>query len=347
MKKILYLSCHCVLEYDELRILNDLGYDVFTNDAYHRPRTPVVNRRPPVDIPDKPDYLKLFYDMCHTNSLNPNVKPEQYNNLLTDEIIDAFDIFIIMHLPRFVEENWEKLKAKNKTVIWRTIGQSTPDVEAKMLRYREDGMKIVRYSPKERELAHYAGEDTIIRFAKYESDYLPYVGDQNYVMTFGQNVIGRGDHCRYDLIRNVSKDFNFKLFGPGNAEAPMAYGEVDYSTQLLELSKNKAYLYSGTWPASYTLNFMEAWMSGIPVVALGTELASKVGPFPYEVSELIKHGETGFCSNNIKELKECIREVMIDATLRQRISENGRKAAAAVFGAESIKAQWKAFIDNV
>lgn len=345
MKKLLYLSCHCVLEYDELRVLNELGYDVFTNDAYHRPRTPVVNRRPPLDIPDKPDYLQKFYEMCHINSNNPDVKPEQYNNLLTDAMIDAFDIIMIMHLPRFIEQNWERIK--HKTVIWRTIGQSTPDVEAKMLRYREQGLKIIRYSPKERSLAHYVGEDTIIRFAKYESDYLPYVGDQNYVMSFGQNVIGRGDHCRYDLIRNVAKDYNFKLFGPGNVEAPMSYGEIDYASQLIELSKNKAYFYSGTWPASYTLNFIEAWMSGIPVIALGDELASKVGKFPYEVNSLIKHGETGFCCNNIKELKECIREVMVNVPLRKRISENGKKAAVELFGVDVIKPQWKSFLDTI
>jgi len=345
MKKLLYLSCHCVLEYDELRLLNDLGYDVFTNDAYHRPRTPVVNRRPPLDIPDNEDYLKRFYDMCHVNSINPDVKPEQYNNLLTDAMIDAFDVIMVMHLPRFIEQNWERIK--HKTVIWRTIGQSTPDVEATITRYRDQGLKIVRYSPKERELPNYAGEDVMIRFGKYESDYLPYVGDQNYVMTFGQNVIGRNDHCRYDLIRSVARDYNFKLFGPGNTDAPMSYGELDYTTQLLQLSKNKAYLYSGTWPASYTLNFIEAWMSGIPVVALGEELTSKVGKFPYEVNSLIKHGENGFCSNNIKELKECIREVMIDNTLRKRISENGKKDASEIFGATTIKAQWKSFLETL
>lgn len=345
MKKLLYLCCHCVLEYDELRLLHELGYDVFTNDAYHRPKTPVVNRRPPLDIEDKPDYLQKFYDMCHVNSSNPDVKPEQYNNLLTDAMIDSFDTIMIMHLPRFIEQNWDRIKHKN--VIWRTIGQSTADVEAKMQKYRAEGLKIVRYSPSERELGNYCGEDAMIRFAKYKNDYLPYVGDQNYVMTFGQNVVGRGDHCRYDLIRHVAKDFNFKLFGPGNQAAPMDCGELDYKDQLVELSKNKVYLYSGTWPASYTLNFMEAWMSGIPVVALGDELASKVGKFPYEVSKLIKHGENGFCCNNVAELKECIREIMTDTNFRKKISENGRKAAIEHFDAESIKPQWKAFFDKL
>lgn len=345
MKKILYLCCHCVLEYDELRVLHELGYDVFTNDAYHRPKTPVVDRRPPLNIDDKEIYLQRFYDMCHVNSNNPEVKPEQYNNLLTDAMIEAFDVIMIMHLPRFIEQNWDRIK--HKTVIWRTIGQSTADVEEKMKKYRAEGLKIVRYSPLERELPNYCGEDVLIRFAKYANDYLPYLGDQNYVMTFGQNVVGRGDHCRYDVIRNVAKDFNFKLFGPGNQAAPMNTGELSYKEQLFELSRNKAYLYSGTWPASYTLNFIESWMSGIPVIALGNDLASKVGKFPYEVSKLIKHGENGFVSDNIVELKQCIREVMTDSDLRRKISNSGRAAAIEHFGSENIKPQWKEFLDKL
>jgi len=38
--KILYLSCHAVLEYDELRILNDLGYDVTSVGGYINPKSP-------------------------------------------------------------------------------------------------------------------------------------------------------------------------------------------------------------------------------------------------------------------------------------------------------------------
>lgn len=345
MKKILYLSCHCVLEYDELRLLNELGYDVFTNDAYHRPQTPVVNRRPSLSIPDKDDYLYRFYNMCHVNSQNPELKPEQYNNLLTDEMIEPFDIIMIMHLPRFIEDNWDRIK--HKTVIWRTIGQSTADVELKMKRYREEGLRIIRYSPKELEIPNYVGGDALIRFAKYESDYKEYVGDQNYVITFGQNVINRGDHCRYDIMRSISRDYNFKLFGPNNDASPMNCGEIDYNAQLNELSRNKVYFYSGTWPASYTLNFIESLMSGIPVVALGKDLASKVGTFPYEVPDIINNGHNGFCLNNINEIKDAIRQIMTNPNFRKSISENGKKTASKLFGAEVIKPMWKSFLDSL
>jgi len=345
MKKILYLSCHCVLEYDELRLLRDIGYEVYTTDCYHRPKTPVIDRRPPLDIDDNEDFLRLFYSMCHTNSQNSDVKQEQHNNLLTEEIIDAFDIIMVMHLPRFVEQNWEKMK--HKTVIWRTIGQSSPIIERDIQKYRDEGLKIVRYSPKERELSGFAGEDALIRFAKYPTDYLPYVGDQNYVMTFGQTAVDRGDYCRYDLMRKISNDFNFKLFGPGNTSSPLNFGEINYEKQMYELSRNKAYFYSGTWPASYTLNFIEALMSGIPVFALGEKLASKVGYFPYEVPDIIKSGQNGFCSDDIDLLKQSIRNVMTDPELRAQISKEGRNTAIELFGADNIKPQWKEFLNNI
>jgi glycosyltransferase involved in cell wall biosynthesis len=260
-------------------------------------------------------------------------------------MIEPFDIIMIMHLPRFIEDNWEKIK--HKTVIWRTIGQSTPDVEAKMKRYRDEGLKIVRYSPLEMEIPNYIGGDALIRFAKYESDYKEYIGDQNYVVTFGQNVVNRGDHCRYDIMRSIARDYNFKLYGPNNSSSPMNCGEIDYNEQLKELSRNKVYFYSGTWPASYTLNFIEALMSGIPMVALGSELTSKVGWFPYEVPNIIDNGNNGFCLNNIDEIKNMIKEIMTNAKFRKTISENGKKTASKLFSSEVIKPMWKTFLDNL
>ena len=48
--KILYLSCHLVLEYDELRILTELGHDVTVIGGYIDPRNPHVDTRPALNI---------------------------------------------------------------------------------------------------------------------------------------------------------------------------------------------------------------------------------------------------------------------------------------------------------
>ena len=65
--KILYLSCHSVLEYDEIRILSDLGYDVFSIGAYITPSIPHVDMRPSINIPSNPVLLSLHSDLYHRN----------------------------------------------------------------------------------------------------------------------------------------------------------------------------------------------------------------------------------------------------------------------------------------
>lgn len=346
MKKILYLSCHSVLEYDELRLLKDIGYDVFTNDGYHRPSNPVTKKRPPLMYDDNLERLKRFYSMCDINSKTENVRPEQHNNLLTDEFIEEFDIIMIMHLPRFLQDNWEKIK--HKTVIWRSIGQSNPQIENELKKYRDEGLKIIRYSPLEEQIHNYIGHDTIIRFGKYKEDFINYTGKINQVITFAQSASRRGMFCRYDLMKNISNDFNFKIFGPDNEKCDLRCGgEILYEEQLYQLSVNKVYFYTGTWPAPYTLNFIEALFAGIPIVAIGKKLANIIGESPYEIPSIIKCGETGFFSDDIVEIKKFIRNILNDSELKNKISDNAQKLAENMFGVSIIKEQWKAFIESL
>lgn len=57
---------------------------------------------------------------------------------LHPEMVEDKDVIIIMHDPKIIINNWEKIK--HKRVIWRSIGQSYPLVEKMLLPYREQGM---------------------------------------------------------------------------------------------------------------------------------------------------------------------------------------------------------------
>jgi len=46
--KILFLSCHTVLEFDDLILLNELGYEVFSPGTYWKPESGGDGIRPPL-----------------------------------------------------------------------------------------------------------------------------------------------------------------------------------------------------------------------------------------------------------------------------------------------------------
>jgi hypothetical protein len=88
-------------------------------------------------------------------------------------IVDWADAIIVHHFPEaWIAGQWDRIR--DKRVIWRTCGQSDPRLEAAMARL--DGLEIVRYSPKERNLGNYAGETALIRFGKYPEDWGGWTG---------------------------------------------------------------------------------------------------------------------------------------------------------------------------
>jgi len=258
--KLLYLSCHSVLEYDEVKLFKELGIDVFSHGVYANPNRPGDVKRPPIKGDFDHHLVYLSYRYGKDN--------------LPREIIESFDVVMVQHVPTWVVRNWEVMK--DKIVIWRSIGQSTIDVERMLEQARREGLKIVRYSPRERTIPGFIGEDAVIRFYKDPADFGPYTGEKRRIFNISQSLAQRVDFCNYDVFKKVVKDYPWKIAGSENEQLGDHWiGCVDYETLCEELRKSRVYFYTGTYPASYTLNFIEAWMTGIPVVALGP----KVGKF--------------------------------------------------------------------
>lgn len=128
--KLLYLSCHAVLEFDELTLFDELGIEFCSLGAYLNPKEPSDNIRPPLKTEPNPKWISM---KCSKENVS-------------QDFINEFDVLMIMHMPEWIEKNWEKIR--NKTVIWRTIGQSSPYAEKIVSKFRKQGLKIVRYSQK-------------------------------------------------------------------------------------------------------------------------------------------------------------------------------------------------------
>ena len=177
------------------------------------------------------------------------------------------------------------------------------------------------------------------------------MGQDKRPINFTQSLLGRRDFCHYDEIIKVLEDFpDAKVYGGGNDDlGPLNGGDVPYDNMKGLLRDSRAYLYGGTWPASYTLSFIEPLMLGIPVVALGRKLAEpdRFEPFRfYEIPDIIQNGINGFISDDINQLKGNVQALLEDYELAKRIGEAGRKTAIEIFGKDKIAGQWKEFLDN-
>lgn len=333
--KVLYLSCHSILEYDELHILEDLGIDYFSLGSYVTPTSPVDPIRPA---------LKSHPERWVIGNAPPR-------DNIPQEFIDQFDTIIIMHVPEWITQNWDKLKGKR--VIWRTIGQSTPAIEGKMAQYAAMGMQIVRYSPREANLDPTAGCTKIIRFYKDPNEFGGWIGAGNEVITFAQDMKHRGEFCNYDAFVEMTSGFNTKIYGPKNeSSGELSGGLQTYNEMKQKMRDARVYVYTGTQPASYTLGFIEAMMTGIPIVAIGSKLATSINTANnisanlYEIPDIIQNGVNGYVTDDPQQARKYIQALLDDHNLAKRIGAMGRERAISLFGKDTIQLQWKELLQS-
>lgn len=342
--KVLYMSAHEILEHDEISLFKELGHEVFSPGAYVCPENKGDgDLRPSLQMDYNPEIVEKYHQIGSTCAGDD----AKYH--LTKEFVDYFDIVVAMHIPRFIKDNWEVMK--HKVVIWRTIGQSLANIENEMRSYRERGMKIVRYSPMEETIPGYLGGDAMIRFYKDPEEYKDWNGDKCEVVTLAQSMRERGTHCNYFLFERATRGLPRALYGRANeAAGDLWKGQLTYPAMKQMLQDNRCYFYTGTHPASYTLNFMEAFMTGIPVVAIGPKHGN-AEYFPghklYEVHKFIQNGVNGFVSDDERVLKEYCSLLLRDKKTAAAVGAGGRTTAIDLFGKEKIRQQWGDFFKGI
>lgn len=346
--RILYLSSHSVLEYDELRILTELSeesnpVEVFSMGAYSNPTQSGDYKR---SVIPQGQFYPHLYDVamqCDKDNIHP-------------ELLQWTDICIMMHnsaIPgqkeqqRWLVRNWQTFKENNVKVIWRSIGQSTPAVEEELARYRSVGLKIIRYSPLEEKLPRFAGSDGLIRFAKDENEFVGWSGAQQRVVNIAQSLKKRGQHLGYSVLEQVFSGFNAKIYGTDNEDlGNLNGGSPSYEELKSILRENRVFFYFGTIPAPYTLSLIEAMMTGIPIVAVGRGLR-RMAAYDwenYEVPDIITTGVNGYVSDNIQELKNFVQLLLDDGELARRIGEAGRQTAIQLYSKRQRMAEWGDFL---
>lgn len=342
MTRIVQCLSHSIESYDQLRLYTELGHEAVDIGGYIDPRSPHDPKRPALpDAPFVPE-IKSAVDGLGTDD---NLGAAQSH--LPDAVLDWLgdDGVIIYHhyLERLVGQ-WPRIRdwmngSSGRRVIWRTVGQSVENNERMMAPLRRDGLERVAYSPKEANIPFYTGHDALIRFYKDPDEWNGWTGEDPTVINITQHLAQREPYTNYRFWERTTRGLPAKALGPGS-EVIGGPGELSPDEMLGWLRKARAYLYTGTQPASYTLGLIEAMMVGIPVVSIGPKW---MNIFPYgadlfEGHELAAHHEDDPVRAR-KMLQDHLDNPRTDTDCYRH-----QQAQVQQFRMDRVGAQWQAFL---
>ncbi len=343
---LLICGSHGILEYDDLRLFADLGFDVFSPGGYEDPSNPGESLRPALpDAPHHPELAALCREQREKHAEPPGDRIDWAKADLHPALIEWADVIMVNCFPiEWIAMQWERIR--HKRVIWRTIGQSNPWTEATMGQL--DGLEIVRYSPAERRhfepTGHFAGEDAVIRFAKYPADFGSWTGEDAVVGNITQNMVGRGNACGLDFWLAATEGLPTRPAGPSSDRLPGGVGALSYDEMREYLRRCRAYLYTGTQPASYTLGLIEALMTGVPTISIGPQYfpaglfeGHEIAPWQAHDPEAAHGWLEATCATPLDEVRD-------NGVTPHQESQSIRRQAIALFGAETIGAQWRDYL---
>ena len=340
MRRIVLCLSHSIEEHDQLRLLHSIGHEVASIGGYIDPAHPHDTKRPALpDIPPVPQ-IKAAVDAIGSDD---NLGAAQAR--LPDAVLEWADTIIYHHYLDRLYGQWPRIKDwldgdSNRRVIWRTVGQSVDGNEHDAQAFRAQGLQIVRYSPKERNIPHYAGEDALIRFYKDPAEWDGWTGDWPGVINITQHLRQRDPYTNWGYWAQATAGLNAKPLGPGS-EVIGGPGEMPLADMQDWLRRARAYLYTGTQPASYTLGLIEAMMTGIPVVSIGPAWMRlfAYGPDLFEGHEIAQVG-----SDDPAEANAILRELLGLPEHAKRVGEQARARAIELFGIDTIREQWRAYL---
>jgi hypothetical protein len=327
--RILYVPNHGVLEYDELRIFSTFATSVFSAWFYVDPAKPSSDVRPALpDVPRNHEAEAMWAREGLTRE----------TCLLSADFLRCFDVVVAVHDNRGLDY---LASVTTLPVFLRMIGQTREMQEAKLATLRPR-FRIVRYSPAERHIPNYAGEDALIRFGKFMEDFGPWTGEDRQVISFYGSISRRKAAAHFDFYDAATRPFSRTMYG--NTETGWSVGRVAAAAMRDVYRAAYVYFCLHTNPASYTLNLIEAMASGCPIVTPGRSVIASLrgtAPLSYEVPDLIDG-----CVDVPEEAHRLIRALFGTPSLAREHSERNRATAIELFSAAPVAAQWKTVLEG-
>lgn len=342
LPKLLYISCHESLEYEELSIFNKLGFDVFPIGHYTDQDNPIKSTLGKLPFRMNEEWLPIFkkyhdYDKMKSNILNMECGGRNpYMFRVKREFAELFDVIVVGYYEENITLNWEAFKGK--PIVLRTISQYPLHVTP----YR-DQIKIVSLAENEECLLN-RKPDYIIRQCVDTEFYKGWNPTTNFVLTVNKWLRKRGETSCWNAYQTISNNFNSIVCGFGNEDVFGALSDLSQEEIQQLRQKSRVYLSMCSKPGCVTYSFIEALSTGIPVVSVGPGLGSWHPNFKtFNVDKFIINGKNGFYSDNPTELVYYIKELMNNPSLAKQIGNEGRKTAIAYFSQEKCLEDWKNF----
>lgn len=337
---ILYYSAHTVLEDDELRLFKALGHSVCILGTRTTGGALSFPYRPEVPITDAERKFYEIYERLGGQYQAPADSPD----FIPEGFAEHFDVLIVMHQFHIIQSNWLKMRLlRKKAVIWRTIGQDMVDFERYLRPFRDDGLKIVRYSPVELEVPNTLGSDSVIRFCKDPDQYRGWHGSSGKVLSFVNSFRYRYPEEADDFVR-LSEIVPSELGGASNNEFSNWLGFMSLEQQIECYQRCGVYLYLAGLAIPYTLNFVEAWMTGAPVVVYAP--TERKGEF-FEIDRLVSSGVDGFVCATLEDTISICTALIADKETARRVGAAGRIKSIELFSNGIIQIQWKKLFDEI
>lgn len=345
---IVLMLAHEVEEAQQVQLMHELGHQVFSIGAYIDPASPGGDgKRAP--LPQVPFHRQLAEAVWATPT--PPDNPDTLwaaKDTLPQAVIDWADAIICHHVEwRWLLGNWPRIR--DKRVIWRTVGQSTHENEARMGPLVRQGLQIVRYSPRERSIPYFAGEDALIRFWADPDEWTGWHGldgHDRYVGNVTQDMRGREPWTGYGFWDAATDGLPRMPAGP-RSEDWGGLGALSLPDLREYLRGIGAYLYTGTFPASYTLGLIEAMMTGVPVVAAGPERwVRDFSALPYGWRLYEAHQIAPLAADTPANARGLLKRLLGEPEWAAEIGAQSRTIALELFGKARIKAQWADFLGD-
>lgn len=345
--RVVLALLHSIEEYDQVKLLSSLGYEVFSIGSYSDLKGDGM--RP--DLTKEATLYPKLIEACHAKRVEHEGENLQTpygvtdpidwaKTDLPDELIEWMDVFIVHHAEHtFIPNNWNRVREAGVRVIWRTVGQSVENNERVMAPFRREGLEVIRYSPKEENIPGYIGKDALIRFYADPVEWQGWRGDDPTVINITQDLFRRDPYTNWGFWEAATLDLPRMALGPGS-ETIGGPGSLSYYEMQGWLRSARAYLYTGTQPASYTLGLIEALMTGIPVVSIGP---SHMTIFPYG-PELFEGHEFAGAFDDPAAATSALRQLLNDSDYAAAYSCHQRTKAIETFGRERVAKAWKLYL---
>lgn len=335
-KRILYHAVHEILEYDDLRLLNDAGFTVFSMGSYGNPAARGNRfRGHHANFANHEDFAAAIAG--GTTFVDGRLR-------VTKEFVARFDAVIVNQNPLMVLDNIEAFG--DVPVIYRTLGQSIFAWE-EMLKPVANRLNVVRYSEHEIH-PNFLPTHAIIPFGKYVDEYPLWTGGGD-VLTFMNTAARPAARPEQETYQQLVAGFSAKLYGLDNEGIVNAAGLVSPEAQMGLYQQASCYVYIHSLVASYTLNFMEAMLVGAPILAPSQALVSAQAypdwwPERYAIEPMLADG-AGLVYDSVAEGRAILAN--LERYNLSGLSQAARARARSLFNAPSVITQWQNFIAGV